>query len=427
MPSPHRVILSAAVPLMLSLSAGIIAQVTGTSLLGRHATADLAAFALLAAVMVPVNAAVAGAVRGMAPFVATCRDRPAEALPLLKDARWLSLAAGAVGAGVMLGVPLIARAGGVSGRVAAEFGVLPQLFALQVLLAAAGGGAGGMLIALGHSRRVLWPGLTGTALHVLLLVLLVPRLGVQGTGIAGLISTAVSVALSNLLLRRLPELAGRSLWPGRPRFREIARMARVGLPMSGTLIIKSAVMGTVTYAAAGGGAHAAAAHAILLSVEGPIGLIAFATGQAATPEIARSATRGEARRFIGAALTVAATGVSAGALLLLLLGEAVLRLFTTDARVLALTLGLLPLLAIYALTENCVIVMSACLMGLKRSGWILLSASVGHGALAVAVTPVTATWGLTGLWTALIVSRVLVLAMQTIGLLRHGAPPPGSR
>lgn len=139
MPTPHRVILNAAAPLLLSVSAGVIAQLLGTSLLGHQATVQLAAFALVGAVLAPVTAAVSGGLRGMAPFVAARRDRPAEALPILKDARWLSLVLGVMGAGVMLAVPLIARAGGVSREVTAEFGAAPQLFALQVLPAAAGG------------------------------------------------------------------------------------------------------------------------------------------------------------------------------------------------------------------------------------------------------------------------------------------------
>ncbi|MEV4357829.1 MATE family efflux transporter [Nonomuraea sp. NPDC049625] len=421
MPTPHRMILNAAAPLFLSMSAGVIAQLVGTSLLGHQATVQLAAFALVGAVLTPVTAAVSGGLRGMAPFVAACRDRPAEALPILKDARWLSLVLGVIGAGVMLGVPLIARVGGVSREVTAEFGAVPQLFALQVLLAAAGGGANGVLIALGRSRLVLWSSLSSTAVQVTLLLLLVPRMGIHGTAIALLTSTALAVTVSNVLLLRLPGLAGGSPWPGRLRPREIWRMAKVGLPMSATVVIKFTVMGGAAYAAARTGVQGAAAHAILTSLAGPLGLTAFAVGQAATPEIARATSPGEARRVNRAALTVAAIGVLTSALIVLSLGEPVLGLFTSDARVLALTLPLLPLLAAYTLADNCGIVMATGLTGLKRSTWTLGSAIVGNGLLALAMTPVTTAWGLAGLWIALTASRLLVLVTQTVGFMRHSA------
>ncbi|MEV1171473.1 MATE family efflux transporter [Nonomuraea sp. NPDC049784] len=403
------------------MSAGVVAQLIGTSLLGHQATTQLAAFALASAVLAPVTAAVSGGLRGMAPFIAACRDRPAEALPILKDARWLTVGLGTVGAGVMLGVPLIARVSGVPHEVLAEFGMLPLLLALQVLLFSAGSGANGMLIALGHSRLVLRSSLSSTAVEIILLLTLVPGMGIQGTGIALLVSTALALTVSNVLLLRIPDLAGQSLWPGRPRPREILRMAKVGIPMSATLVIKFTVMGGVTYAAARTGADGGAAHAILISLEGFLGLVGFAVVQAVTPEIARAASPGEVRRLNRAALAITAAGLLAGGLMLLFLGEVVLGLFTSDATVLALALVLLPLLAVYALTNNCAIVMSWSLMGLKRSTWSLGSAGAGYGVLALAMTPAAAAWGLAGLWVALTASSVLILGMQTVGFMRHSA------
>ncbi|MFF4194478.1 MATE family efflux transporter [Nonomuraea sp. NPDC001831] len=422
MPStPHRALLAAAVPLFLSMSAGIVAQLVTTSLLGRQATVQLAAFALVNAVLTPVTAAVSGGLRGMAPFVAACRDRPVEALLVLKDARWLTAGLGTAGAGVMLGVPVIARIGGAPGEVVAEFGALPPLLALQVLLYAAGSGAGGVLVALGHSRLVLRSGLSSTATGVLLQFVLVPRMGVQGSGVALVASTAVAVVVSNALLLRLPELAGRSSWPGRPRWREIVRMARVGVPMSATLVVKFAVMGGVTYAAARTGAQGAAAHAVLLSLHGFLGLAAVAVAQAATPEIARAALPGQARRLNRAALTIAAAGVLAGGLVLVVLGEAVLGLFTSDAAVLAVAVGLLPLSVLHALADHCAIVMSAGLTALRRSSWTLGSAVLGNGLLASVAGPAARAWGLRGLWLALIAGSLLVVVTQTAGFLRFSA------
>ncbi|MFG2071460.1 MATE family efflux transporter [Nonomuraea maritima] len=406
MSSPHRVLLTAAIPLLVSASAGVVAQLVGASLLGRQATVQLAAFALVGAVLNPVTAAVSGGLRGMAPFVAACRDRPAEALAVLKDARWLSLGLGVAGAGVMLCVPLIARIGGAPPEVTAEFGALQVLFALHVLLSAAGGGANGMLVALGRSRLVLRSSLPVTGVQVVLLLVLVPSVGVQGTGVA--------LVLSNTLLLRLPEWSGQSVWPGRPRPRRIARMARVGVPMSATLVVKFTVMGSVTYAAARTGAHGAAAHAVLIALDAFVGLSSMAVGQALAPEMARTTSAREARRLRRAALTVVTGAVATGGLALLLLGEEVLGLFSSDRAVVSVAVGLLPLFVLYALGNNAVIVTAAALTGLRSSGSHLAVSATGYGLLAVVAGPVAAAWGMPGLWTALAAACALILAAQTV-------------
>ncbi|WP_440088501.1 MATE family efflux transporter [Streptosporangium sp. LJ11] len=421
MSSPHRAILSAAVPLFLSMSAGIIAQLVSTALLGHRATAALAAFALAGAVLNPVTAAVAAGLRGMTPFVAPHRENPVEALPILRDARWLTVALGTAGAGVVLCVPLIARASGVPGEVTAEFGMLPPLLALNVLLLSAGGGANATLVALGRSRQVLWSSLSSTAAEVALLVALVPRLGVHGAGIALVVSTAVAVTVSNVCLLRVPGLAGQPLWPGRPRSREILSMARVGIPLSATVLIKFTVLGSLTYVVARTGAQGAAAHAILRSLAEFLALTAFAVGQASAPEIARATSPAAARLVNRVALLLAAAGAVAGALVLTFFGTFVIGLFTSDAEVLALAFTLVPLLALYATANSCGIAMSAGLTGLRRPAWGLGSAVAGYGLLALAAAPVTAAWGLAGLWAALAATGVLILVLQGGGFLRHSA------
>src|SRR5437868_3887098 len=405
MPSPYRAILSASIPLLLSMSAGIIASLMGTALLGQRETAALAAFALASAVLNPVTAAVGAGLRGMAPFIAPHRDNPCEALPFLRDARWLSLTLGTMGAAAVLAVPLIAQATAIPAEVAAELGALPLLLALSVLLYGAGGGANGVLIALGQSRQVLWSGLSSAAVEVLLLLVLVPRLGVHGVGLAMVISTAVTVAVSNICLLRLPELRGQSPWPGRPRPQEILNMARVGIPMSAGVLIKFTVLGSLTYIAARLGAQSAAAHAILRSLAEFLALSAFAIRQASAPETARPTTPADLRRINRAATLLSATGVLLSALLLY---TPALNLFTSDPAVYASILTLAPLLTAYALTNSCGIIMSSSLTGLQRSSWTLTSSITGYALLAVIATPMTTIWGLTGLWTAMTAAGVVI-------------------
>ena len=109
-------LLRAAIPLLLSMLTGLVGSLVVTAVLGRHATVTLAAFAVVTAVLTPAATAVAGALRGLAPFVAPHRDDPDAVVPILRDARWLSLLVGVAGGLAVLGVPLLAGLAGVPAR-----------------------------------------------------------------------------------------------------------------------------------------------------------------------------------------------------------------------------------------------------------------------------------------------------------------------
>ncbi|SDK73123.1 multidrug resistance protein, MATE family [Nonomuraea maritima] len=173
-------------------------------------------------------------------------------------------------------------------------------------------------------------------------------------------------------------------------------------------------MGSVTYAAARTGAHGAAAHAVLIALDAFVGLSSMAVGQALAPEMARTTSSREARRLRRAALTVVTGAVATGGLALLLLGEEVLGLFSSDRAVVSVAVGLLPLFVVYALGNNAVIVTAAALMGLRISGSHLAVSATGYGLLAVVAGPVAAAWGMPGLWTALAAACALILAAQTV-------------
>ncbi|MFI6477474.1 polysaccharide biosynthesis C-terminal domain-containing protein [Nonomuraea sp. NPDC050663] len=401
-------LLRAALPLLLSIGTGIVAQLFCTLLLGHESPAQLAAFALAGAVLHPVNAAVSGALRGLSPFVAPFREDPATALPYLRDARWLAIALGTAGAAILLCTPWIVS--GAAPEVRAELGPLPVLLAANVLLSSVGGGANGALIAFGRRRQVLWSSLAATAAEVLVLLLLVPRLGVTGAGLALLTSTAVALTVSRTLLHRV---LGLSFHPGRPRPREIWRMARVGLPLSATLIVKFAAMAVVAYAAARLGARAAASHSVLLTLDLLLGLLAFATGLASTPEVARAATPSHARRVGGSALAVAAAGVLAcgGAALLLPVG----RWFSADPVVVELVESTVPLLVAYSLVTGCGMVLTASFAGLRRTGWSLGAALACYGLLVPAVL---AAGDLAGMWAVLVGCEVVGLVVKLAGWWR---------
>ncbi|GAA2285650.1 hypothetical protein GCM10010149_34490 [Nonomuraea roseoviolacea subsp. roseoviolacea] len=411
-------IIKSAIPLFLSMVTGMLGTLVVTSVLGRHATVTLAAFAVMTAVLNPATAAVTGALRGLAPFVAPHRDEPARAVPVLRDARWLTLLVGTAGALAVLAVPPLARLAGVPPEVVAELGPLPWLLALYLLVYAAGGGATTVLVALGRSRQVLWSSLAGTSVMAGCALVLVPRLGLAGVGVAWLLSGVVGVVVANVCLRRA---IGVRVGQARPRPARIAELGRVSLPLAATVLIKFGGLGVVTFAASTTSARDAAAHAVLSTLTGLIMLASLSVAQASVPEVARAQDPAGARRANRIAALVALGGTAVGALVLLVLRDPVLAAFTDDPAVRERAGELLPLMLLASAADGAQAVQGIGLTALKRSAASMLYFAAGYGLMVLAAVPVAATWGITGLWTSLAVTNLVLVVLQGTGFRRHSA------
>lgn len=195
----------------------------------------------------------------------------------------------------------------------------------------------------------------------------------------------------------------------------------MSLPLAATVLIKFGVLGVVTFAASITSARDAAAHAVLTTLATFIVLASIAVGQASVPEISRAVTVAEARRANRAAALLALGGTTLAALALLTLGGPVLGLFTADPAVRAVALALLPLMLLAALADAVQAVQGFGLTGLKRTGASLAYFATGYGLLALAAVPVAATWGVTGLWAAVLAGNGLLALLQGTGFHRHSA------
>lgn len=195
----------------------------------------------------------------------------------------------------------------------------------------------------------------------------------------------------------------------------------MSLPLAATVLIKFGVLGVVTFAASITSARDAAAHAVLTTLATFIVLASMAVGQASVPEISRAVTVAEARRANRAAALLALGGTTLAALALLTLGGPVLGLFTADPAVRAVALALLPLMLLAALADAVQAVQGFGLTGLKRTGASLAYFATGYGLLALAAVPVAATWGVTGLWAAVLAGNALLALLQGTGFHRHSA------
>ena len=430
-----RRIAAAAAPLYASMLAASVGAVVTSAVLGQTSTAALAAFALTAAVYAPASAAVAGAVRGVMPFVSSVADDEPALRRALGDGTWLALVVGVLGALAVAAVPLLGGATGVPRTTLDALGIFPWLMAGVVLLNALGAMASASLVGMERSTVVMRAGLAGAVATIVLTPVLVlglepmPSLGLAGAGIALLVASLITASVNLAWLHRAVgfSLVGALRW-GRSA-RRVLELAGVGIPMAGTVLVKFGVLGVVALAAARVSTQAAATHGIATAIVGLTFSAAVAVGQAGIPLVSRRAAVGDAsgtRRAVVAGSVVAVTvlGVLGGCVIA---GDRVVaQVFTADAAVTALLVGLLPVLVLAIAADGLQAVSGFGLTGLKRSGRSFVVFAVVYGALALAALPVGAAFGLLGLWGAVAAANVLLVIGQAGAFWRDTeqlAPP----
>ncbi|MGW6914373.1 MATE family efflux transporter [Kitasatospora sp. NPDC054939] len=425
-----RAIAGTALPLYLSMIAASAGALVDTAVLGHHGTASLAGLGVTLAVFGPATAAIAGAQRGVMPFVTERQDDPRQLLSVLRNGMWLAVATGGLGALAVAAVPLIARLGGVPAETVDGLGVFPLLLALDTLAVALSTTATSALIGLGRSRLVMRSGLAGTGTAVVLSLLLVggpgplPALGLTGAGIAMLASGLISAVVAQVALHRVPQLAGQPLTLGRPQPAEVLALARIGIPLATTVLIKFAVLGVLAFSAARIGTEDAAVHSVAVALVNLVFTAAVAVGQAVVPVVAERLKAEDlpgVRAGVGAGLAVAAGAVLLlGAVLAMARGP-VLDVFSTDPQVRAGLVDLLPLLLAAVAADALQALFGFGLIGLRRTLPSMLCFAAGYGVLALAAAPAAAYGGLTALWGTLVAVNLALVAAQGWCFRRYSA------
>jgi MATE family, multidrug efflux pump len=414
-----RKVVTSAVPVYLSMLVTVLASAIDSVVLGRFDTAALATFAVLIGLYGPSNAAITGAVRGVLPFVAECRDGPARDLAArLRDGIVLAVTVGALGAVVVASAPLIARTAGVSERMTSGMGPTPYLLAAALIVNSVGVVATFCLTGLGHARLAMRAGFAAAAVSVLLSPSLVlglaglPRLGLPGAGVAMLSAVTVNAVVAWVGLARV---VGPGPLERRPDLRQVVRMARVGVPTAASVLIKFGILGYVAFVAARRGPVTAASHNVGDSLVRLTFTAAVAVGLAVVSVVAVRVAAGDrdgVRRGVlsGVWLVLAVLGLLA-TVLVVRSGD-VVRLYTTDPAVRELVASVVPLVAVAVLLDGTQAVLGFGLTALKRTGPSLVMFAVCYGSLALSAEPVARRSGLAGLWGGLALANLLLVAGQ---------------
>ena len=403
-------VVSTAGPLYVSMVAASLSALVNVAVLGRTSTADLAAFALTGAVFFPATAAVSGAVRGVMPFVSSVAGDPAGLRRVIADGTWLAVVIGVLGGLAVTAVPALGEVAGVPTQTLSQLGSYPLLMAAAVVLTALGSMASSSLVGMGRSPVVMRAGLLGALCTMLLSPLLVlgigplPALGLTGSGVALLVANVATLAVNLVWLRRHVAFSlAISLRDG-PCWSRILELARVGIPMAGTVLVKFTVLGIVALAAARVSTTAAASHGIATTLVGLTFTAAVAVGQAGIPLVSERAVTSDVpgvRRAVTAGLLVAGTVVAVLCSALFSFRNDVAALFSSDQDVRALLTLLLPVVALAIAADSLQAVIGFGLAGLRQTmpSFVIFCAS--YGLLALLAVPVAETFGVVALWTVI--------------------------
>lgn len=443
-----RAMLALAWPLALTNLSQVALLLTDTLFLGRLGELPLAAATLggnlyFITLSLPFGLAFA-ATAMMAQERGRVRGHVREMRRTFRQALWLGLIAFVPVAALLWHGGAILVAAGQDPALAAEaqvflrailWGQVP--FYLFMLLR-------GFLSAMERPRAALWVSLTAIGLNALLGYAFIaggfsaPQLGTLGAGLASAGSNlfmALSLALLMSRDRRISRfrLAGR-FW--RTDFRRMMELVRVGLPITGTMLLEIGVFSGTALVMGWFGPTAVAAHAVALQVASATFMIPMGISQAATARVGLAAgalDAAAAQRSGWTAIGISACFMAATAVLLLTLPHALAAVFLPPelqpTRELAVLL--LMVAGVFQLADGVQATAAGALRGLKDTRMPLLYAAIGYWVLGLPLGmllgfPVG--MGPVGVWFGLaaglgIVAVLMTLRWRRLSLLRPAGQP----
>jgi MATE family multidrug resistance protein len=222
--------------------------------------------------------------------------------------------------------------------------------------------------------------------------------------------------------------------PLRPDWTRIARLVRLGLPAALQLTLEIGVFGVATLLAGRLEAAALAAHQIALSMAGLSFMVPLGISSAAAVRVGQAVGRHDpdaARRAGWTALAVGAGFMSCAGVAFVVAPRILMRVFTTDAGVIATGRSLLLVAACFQLFDGVQVVATGALRGTGDTRTPMLANLLGHWALGLPVgcwLCFRLGWGIVGMWCGLSLGLVAVaialLAVWTRRTRRRDAGSP---
>jgi len=264
----------------------------------------------------------------------------------------------------------------------------------------------------GYTRPTMYVGLLGIACNIPLNWLLMfgnlgfPRLGAVGAGWATAIVLWLQLLLMVAWIARRPQYRVFGVFDrySGPNLREIAALLKVGLPIGFMVLMEGGMFAASALLVGILGALPVAAHQVAMNYTGLVFMVPLGLSGAITVRVGNAIGRGDpegARRagLVGIGIAMVFAIASAG--VILLFPEAIVRLYTTDAEVIALAASLLLFAAIFQLSDGLQVAAAGALRGMKDTRIPMLYSVVAYWMIGMSVgwwLTFRADWGPAGMW-----------------------------
>ena len=233
-----------------------------------------------------------------------------------------------------------------------------------------------------------------------LLLIFTFDLGVLGAAIATVFVQLVILLVYALAVRGLDD--GARL-PAASR-EDVKQIVRYGLPVGGQLLAEIGIFGVATVLAAHLGKIPAAAHSIALNLSSFTFSLAVGIGSATSVRVGHAIGAGDralARRRGIIGLQLGLAGMAAFAAVFVIIPVPLTRLFSDDAIVIAATVPLLQIAALFQLSDGTQAIGAGALRGLGQTRATLIGNVIGHYGLGLGISLALAFGlglGAPGLW-----------------------------
>ena len=434
-----RQIARLAVPMMVAQIAQVATGFVDTVMAGRVGTDDLAAVSLGASVFITVYVTLMGVVAALNPILSHHLGS-GDARGFRRDAGqglWFGLLLGTLGGALMIALEPALR----------QWLHLPQEVIGKVMLFITGAAVGmpaamahralhAYASSLGHPKAIMVVSLIALGLNIPLNYILIhglfgfPRMGGAGCGWAtGAVFWFNCLALLGYVSWHR-KFAGNRILAGiaRPDWRRFASFLKLGLPIGLSFFVEVSLFSFIALLIAELGTVVVATHQSVLNFSSLIYMLPQSVATALSVRVGHHAGAGDyqAARFIsGVGLLMGLAMAGMAMVLVLVLREPIMWMYSADPRVISMGTTLLLFAAVYQLTDAAQTIASGALRGYKltavpmlihiTSFWVV---GLGLGILLGLTDHIVPRMGIYGFWTALVISLTVAGLLLTYYLAR---------
>jgi MATE family multidrug resistance protein len=243
-----------------------------------------------------------------------------------------------------------------------------------------------------------------------------PAMGLRGSGWSTSLSrvymAAVMLAAVVWHERRTGDLLLAMSW--RPDFSRMRRLVGLGLPATGQIAFEGAGFAVVTVLAAKLDEVSLAAHGLAVQVIATTFMVPLGISSAAAVRVGQAVGRKDRRGAAAAgwsAMLISSLFMGAAGIALWSVPRLIVRLFISDAAVIAAGAVLLRIAAFFELFDGLQVVATGALRGLGDTRTPMWAHLIGYWAIGMPVTWVlcfTLRWGAPGIWVGLSAALILI-------------------